>query len=236
MFRFLHDKIREAVYARLPGERRRELHQVAAVAIEACFADHTDYEGHYPTLAHHWHQSIGAVEAEPERVARALYYLEKSADQATQMGLQVEAVEYGLAAARLLGADVPQTPEAIATAMTVELERIRSLMGERQPLDLLDLPESNDPKLDRLIGLLQAAHPAAHTSNQTAPSVYALFTIVARNVLEDSRLADAFSQLALAEDARRLIGMGQCLPQTAAVIVQFKTANMIITDLLVWCS
>jgi serine/threonine protein kinase len=225
VFRFLHDKIREAIYARLPADRRRDLHRIAAEALETCFAGQDDFERHYPALAHHWHQSIGQPQAETERVERALHYLEKSADQATQIGLQVEAVEHGLAAARLLGADVPQTTAAITAAMTAELERIRVLMADRQPLDLLSLPPSNEPKLDRLIGLLQAAHPGAHTSNQfelsaflavknlcltlthgrgcTAPSVYALFTIVARNVLEDSRLADAFSQLALAEDARQ---------------------------------
>jgi serine/threonine protein kinase len=225
VFRFLHDKIREAIYAQLPAERRRELHHIAAGAIETCFADHAAFERFYPALAHHWHQSIGEPASQPQRVERALHYLEKSADQATQIGLQVEAVEHGLAAARLLGADVPRTPEAIVAAMTAELERIRILMADRQPLDLLELPPSNEPQLDRLIGLLQAIHPAAHTSNQfqlsaflavknlcltlmhgrgcTAPSVYALFTIIARNVLEDSRMADAFSRLALAEDARQ---------------------------------
>ncbi|HTU22469.1 MAG TPA: protein kinase [Gemmataceae bacterium] len=225
VFRFLHDKLREAVYARLLPDRRRQLHQLAASAVETCFAGQDDFDRHYPTLAHHWHQSIGDAAAEPDRVARALDYLEKSAEQATQSGLQVEAVAHGLTAARLLGADVPQTPQAITEAMTAELQRFRCLMADRRPLDLLELPPANEPGLDRLIGLLQAIHPAAHTSNQyhlsaflavknlcltlthgrgrTAPSVYALFTIVARNVLDDSRLADAFSRLAIEEDARQ---------------------------------
>ncbi len=120
---------------------------------------------------------------------------------------------------------MPHTPEAVAVALLAELENVRRLMAGRHPLDLLHLPLADDPRIDRLIGLLQAMHPAAHTSNQhqlsaflaaknlcltlehgrgrTAPCVYALFTIVARNVFEDSRLADAFSRLAMEEDARQ---------------------------------
>jgi len=229
MYRFLHDKLREVVYARVPAERCRELHRLAAVAIETCYAGGADFARHYPTLAHHWQQSIETREAEPDRVARALDYLEKSAGQATQSGLMLEAVAHGLAAARLLGAEVPATSEAIAAALTEEIEQFRRLMADRRPLDLLELPPSDEPGRDRLIGLLQAIHPAAHTSNQhhlsaflavrnlcltlrhgrgrTAPCVYALFTIVARNVLDDSRLADAFSRLALEEDARQGGGM-----------------------------
>lgn len=225
VFRFLHDKLREVVYAQMPVSRRHQLHQVAAVALETCYAGQPEWSRPYPTLAHHWHQSIANPAAEPDRVNRALDYLEKSAEQTTQSGLQLEAVAHGLTAARLLGADIPQTPEAITAAMAAELERIRGLLADRPPLDLLNLPPSDDLKLDRLIGLLQAIHPAAHTSNQyqlsaflavknlcltlthgrgrTAPSVYALYTIVARNVLGDSRLADAFSRLAIAEDARQ---------------------------------
>jgi predicted ATPase len=225
LFRFLHDKLREVVYTQLPADRRRELHRLAARAIETCYAGREDFERHYPTLAHHWHESIGDRQAEPDRVGRAIDYLEKAASQATQSGLALKAVEHGLAAARLLGADVPDGPDAIAAALAAQLEDIRRLLAGRHPLELLDLPPSDDPGLDRLIGLLQAIHPAAHMSNQyylsaflavtnlrltlsrgkgvTAPSVYALFTIVARNVLEDSRLADAFSRLAAEEDARR---------------------------------
>jgi serine/threonine protein kinase len=225
LYRFLHDKLREVVYAQLPADRRRELHRAAALAVEGCHAGREDFARHYPTLAHHWHEAIGDRQAEPDRVGRAIDYLEKSAGQATQSGLALKAVEYGLAAARLLGADVPGEPDAIAAALVAQLEDIRRLLGDRHPLQLLDLPSSDDPGLDRLIGLLQAIHPAAHMSNQyhlsaflavanlrltlsrgkgvTAPSVYALFTIVARNVLEDSRLADSFSRLAAEEDARR---------------------------------
>jgi predicted ATPase/serine/threonine protein kinase len=229
VYRFLHDKLREVVYTRLPAGRRRELHRNAALTLETRYSGDEDFARHSPSLAHHWQQSINEDEAEPDRVARALDYLEKSAGQTTQSGLMLEAVEHGLAAARLLGADVPRTPDAIAAALADEIEQFRRLMGGRQPLDLLLLPPADDPGLDRLIGLLQAIHPAAHTSNQyhlsaflavknlcltltrgrgrTAPCVYGLFTIVARNVLDDSRLADAFSRLALEEDARQGGGM-----------------------------
>jgi serine/threonine protein kinase/predicted ATPase len=224
-FRFLHDKLREVVYSQMAPDRRRDLHRTAALALEKCHAGRENFAQHYPTLAHHWHESIGDREAEPDRVTRAVEYLEKSAGEATQSGLALKAVEHGLAAARLLGADVPSEPEALGKALGAELEEIRRLLANRHPLDLLDLPPADDPGLDRLIGLLQTIHPAAHMSNQyylsaflaaanlrltldrgcgsTAPSVYALFTIVARNVLDDSRLADAFSRLAAAEDARR---------------------------------
>ncbi len=48
VFRFLHDKLREVVYSQILPDRRRELHRVAAEAIETCFAGRADLRAPLP--------------------------------------------------------------------------------------------------------------------------------------------------------------------------------------------
>jgi serine/threonine protein kinase/tetratricopeptide (TPR) repeat protein len=70
-FRFVHDKLREIAYARIPDERRRALHRGAAQALEA---RHDNASLLYAELAHHFRQA-GDVD-------QAIAYLEKAGDQA----------------------------------------------------------------------------------------------------------------------------------------------------------
>ena len=225
VFRFVHDKLREVAYAQIPADRRRELHRQVALALEEKYATRDDFARRYPVLAHHWHRSIGDRREHADRVPKALDYLEKSLHQAVAAGLSREAVEYGLAMARLLDVHLPSEPADVIEAIGKQIARVNSLMGGRSPADLLDLPLSDDPELARTVGLLQAIHPPAHLSNQLelsalaaatnlalmlergrtvlSPVVYALYSTVVRNLLGDSRLADQFIQVAAEMDERQ---------------------------------
>jgi len=55
--RFVHDKLREIAYGKIPQERRVVLHRSAAAAIEAHHGASPDFARFYPTLGHHWAQA-----------------------------------------------------------------------------------------------------------------------------------------------------------------------------------
>ena len=164
-FVFLHDKLREVAYARIPVEGRRELHMRAAVAIEA----RRDLASPDPAadaiLAHHWSRSVGDPATQPDRTERALHYLKLALDQAVRSGLAREAIEFGQVAARLLGVALPETPEAVEGALHDEMEEFQRRMAGRLPAQLLELPDSHDSRSDQTIGLLLAMLPPAHVSN-----------------------------------------------------------------------
>jgi serine/threonine protein kinase len=56
-FRFIHDKLREAAYARVPASERRELHRRAAVAIARQLAGTPELSLAHATLAYHHTQA-----------------------------------------------------------------------------------------------------------------------------------------------------------------------------------
>ena len=112
-FVFLHDKLREVAYARIPVEGRRELHMRAAVAIEARRDLASPDPATEAILAHHWSRSVGDPATQPDRTEKALHYLKLALDQAVRSGLAREAIEFGQVAARLLGVALPETPEAL---------------------------------------------------------------------------------------------------------------------------
>ena len=223
-FRFAHDKLREIAYEEIPPDRRRSLHRTAALAIERRrHADRDDLRVD-STLAHHWYRSLGNSASDPLALARAVEYLEKSVSHAVNAGLASEAVDHGRAAARLLGVTLPDEPDEIDRAMTAEMFAIAQALGNREPIELLDLPTIDDPALDRVIGLLLTIQTPAFLSNQfrlfalmasknlamslsrgngkLAPSVYVMYAIVARIFLDDARLASLFSTLAIELDRR----------------------------------
>ena len=223
-FRFAHDKIREVAYEQIPPPRRRALHRSVALALESRYDGRDERGRHSATLAHHWYRSIGDRSAEPEAVARAIGYLDTSIGQAVNSGLTGEAVEFGRSAARLLGVELPDGPAEIAEAMTAEMAAIRRALGDRRPGELLGLPDSDSPEVDRAIGLMLSIQPPAFISNQIglfaliasknlhmtlvhghgplAPSVYAMYAIVERIVLDDARTAREFAELAVELDRR----------------------------------
>lgn len=73
-YRFVHDKLREHAYQGIAPERRRALHQAAAVTLEQAQQVGGNQAQPYGTLAHHFQKA----EAWP----KALDYLEKAGEQA----------------------------------------------------------------------------------------------------------------------------------------------------------
>ena len=233
-FRFAHDKLREVAYEQIPPTRRRGLHRSVALAIEARVHDDDGRSRHSDTLAHHWYRSIGDRTAEPDAVARTIAHLEASTRLAVNAGLPAEAVEFGRSAARLLGIELPESPASTGQAMAAEMASIREVLGDRRPVDLLDLPASTDPTTDRSVELLLSIQPPAFLSNQLrlfalmasknlsltlskglgplAPSAFGMYALVQRIILDDARTAGGFASLAVELD-RRAGGT-----QTAAVL------------------
>ncbi len=85
-FRFVHDRLREIAYFRLPEERRRALHRRVAEAIEHRSEAKGDRAFQYRALAHHWTQS--AV------LPKAIEYLDLAGVQALDTFANREAVAF----------------------------------------------------------------------------------------------------------------------------------------------
>ena len=85
-FRFVHDRLREIAWHRIPEERRKMLHRLVAERIEAACAERNDHAQHYRALAHHWTQS-GVL-------PRAIEYLDKAGMQALDTFANNEAVAF----------------------------------------------------------------------------------------------------------------------------------------------
>src|SRR5262249_15386076 len=140
-------------------------------------------------------------------------------------GLLRQAVEFGLEAARLLGVDVPTDPGQIGPALGLEMQNIGSLMANREPAGLLDLPQAATPETTRVIGIFLSIQPAAYNSHQLelfallaaknmglilqhgqtplSPCVFSMFAIISLLLTQDSSRAYAFSSLALALDRQQ---------------------------------
>ncbi|WP_437958687.1 AAA family ATPase [Sorangium sp. So ce119] len=98
--RFVHDKLRETVYAGIPEPERRALHAAAARAIEQRHRDAPDLALSYPMLAHHY--AIAGV------VEKTLEYLDKAGAQALATGASGDAVDFYRRALDLDGALPPE--------------------------------------------------------------------------------------------------------------------------------
>ncbi len=75
-YRFVHDKLREVAYDRIPLERRHALHALAAQAIERDHAGSSDLRFQYQALARHFREA-GVW-------SKAVDYLERAAEQAIE--------------------------------------------------------------------------------------------------------------------------------------------------------
>ncbi|MGZ3461274.1 MAG: hypothetical protein ACXU86_22520, partial [Archangium sp.] len=84
--RFVHDKLREIAYEGILPGRRRSLHRVAALALEARDVWGGVPPALYPVLAHHWEQAQDDV--------WTFEYLEKAGAHALKAGSHVEASGY----------------------------------------------------------------------------------------------------------------------------------------------
>jgi serine/threonine protein kinase/tetratricopeptide (TPR) repeat protein len=85
-FRFVHDRLREIAWHRIPEARRHMLHHLVAERIEASCAAHNDHPQHYRALAHHWTQA--------NVLPRAIEYLDKAGMQALDTFANNEAVAF----------------------------------------------------------------------------------------------------------------------------------------------
>jgi predicted ATPase len=223
-FRFAHDKLREVAYEQIPADRRRGLHRSVALVIEDGLEGLDERSRHSTTLSHHWYRSIGNRATEPDAVAQALGYLEASTRLSVSAGLPAEAVEFGRAAARLLGVELPEAAAEVERESRLEMERIDVLLVSRRLVELLELPHSTDPKVDRTVALLLDILAPAFLSNQLglfslmaskilgltierglgprAASVFAMAALVRGIVLYDSRSALEFADLSIELDRR----------------------------------
>ena len=69
-----------------------------------------------------------------------------------------EAIDCGVKAARILGVDFPDSPEAIGPAIGAELGAISATLGPRGVAALLDLPPMTDRKSLLLLHVLHRVH------------------------------------------------------------------------------
>ena len=83
--RFAHDKLREAAYARIPGDRRRTLHANAVAAIEAACTSEELLRAQAATLAHHC--DVGGQDE------KAIRYYSWAAEDAVRTGACREAID-----------------------------------------------------------------------------------------------------------------------------------------------
>ncbi len=67
-----------------------------------------------------------------------------------------DAIQSCLDGLRLLGVELPTDPAAGESALAADLAAIRAFMGERPIVSLLDLPRLTDPKIHKVMRMLQA--------------------------------------------------------------------------------
>ncbi|MBV8056480.1 MAG: AAA family ATPase [Deltaproteobacteria bacterium] len=107
---FKHSLIQEVAYNSLLIERRKQLHEHAAGAIESRYAEQLD--DHLGELAHHYRLS--------GNVLKALEYLGRAGQQAAGRSAHTEASGFFRAALRLLH-NLPETPERAQRELALQL-------------------------------------------------------------------------------------------------------------------
>jgi DNA-binding NtrC family response regulator/predicted ATPase len=117
---FKHVLTQDVAYASLPHERRRAVHERAAQALEALFADRL--EEHYGALAHHYSHS--------GNTAKAVDYLQQAGHQAERRSAYAEAISHLIRALELL-TTLPDTPERRQQELLVLLTLGRALMATK---------------------------------------------------------------------------------------------------------
>ena len=117
---FKHALTQDVAYASLPQERRRQVHERAAQAIEALFHDRLGE--HYSALAHHYSRS--------GNTAKAVDYLQQAGQQAEQRSAYTEAISH-LTRARELLPSLSDTPEWRQQELLVQTSLGRALIATR---------------------------------------------------------------------------------------------------------
>jgi len=119
---FKHALTQEVAYGTVLQDRRKELHERTAQAIESLYEDNR--EDHYADLAHHYSRS-GNTE-------KAIVYLQKAGRQAAQNSVHTEAIRHFTTALELL-TTLPDTPERGRQELPVQLTLAASLQVTKGP-------------------------------------------------------------------------------------------------------
>jgi predicted ATPase/serine phosphatase RsbU (regulator of sigma subunit) len=149
----------------------------------------TDYETAFPAQICRAECEIatGSFESALLVLAHADAVARDDLDRATSLALRTlvlistnrmgEAIDCGIKAARTLGMDFPDSPDAIGPAIGAEFGAVFGTLGPRGIQGLLDLPPMTDKKSLLLLHVLQRIMPAAA---QTNPALMTL--VIARAV------------------------------------------------------
>ncbi|XXF76534.1 AAA family ATPase [Myxococcaceae bacterium GXIMD 01537] len=119
--RFVHDKLREVSYAKLPPGRGPQLHLRAAEAMERRHADRTDAAPPSAALGHHW--SRAGVPA------RACVWFARAGDEARAAYANGEAISFYEAALRE-AASTGNASASPANAPPLSVERVEESLGD----------------------------------------------------------------------------------------------------------
>ncbi len=144
--RFLHDKTREAAYARIDSRRRAVLHGAVAQVIAETYAGEADLPAHYAELAYHLRHAGDA--------AAAIDYFERAGEYALRNSANADAV-------RLFG-----EASQLAAAESVVVPDVRRASWERMSGDALHGmgdPEASERHLLHAVALLGWRMPEGST-------------------------------------------------------------------------
>jgi class 3 adenylate cyclase/tetratricopeptide (TPR) repeat protein len=119
---FKHALTQEVSHNSVLVERRRQLHDRIGGAIETAFAE--NLEDHLAELAHHYSRSGNR--------AKALEFLHRAGEQASQRGSYSEAESYLAAALELVGA-MPQSPERDMRELRLRSSFVDALVVTKGP-------------------------------------------------------------------------------------------------------
>jgi class 3 adenylate cyclase/tetratricopeptide (TPR) repeat protein len=119
-YTFKHALTQEVAYNSLLIERRRELHDRSAQAIEALFRDRL--EEYYGELAHHYRRS-GNTE-------KAVEYLQRAGEQAIQRSAYAEAISHLTTGLELL-TTLPDTSERTQLELTLQIAKSAPLIATK---------------------------------------------------------------------------------------------------------
>ena len=216
-FRFVHDKLREATYAVIPPEQRRELHRRAAVMLEGWPGD---TPRSYPLLAHHWTRA-----AVP---AKAVEYLEKAGGWALASAAYRDAADFF---SRALELD-PCTPLLPRSGAMLRRARWERHLGEAL-WGLGDLAGAA-PHFDEALRYLERGAPRMRTRRRWAArfaaealrqSVHLVLPSLRHGRNVDDAAASGEAALAAARQARRHYFAGEALPTLANALAATNLAE-----------
>ncbi len=204
---FRHALTRDATYELLLYAQRRELH----AAVAAWYERLPDTSPYYTVLAHHWIEAGDTM--------KGVEYLTLESHRLNAAGLSPAAVEVGLDALGLLGEELPRSVPEVVAQLQVQLELALGSLAGRDVEDLKELPLLTDPVVATKIATMLGILPSTFQCNQqelfalitlralnltleaghfpASPLVYAMYSVVCRNLLGDSRTAYRFGRLAL---------------------------------------